>query len=171
MYCHSNITVIAHPKTASKSLAQVLIDRGWQKVGHHHDMGQPTGSVVSVIREPKDWYVSWYFHCGRPEPFHGWLKGFILSNDWSKKGFFGVPFTTHLIFFDRLSEGLNAAFADLQERPVELPTLNHLGRNNQPADDFFDDHAAQLLDKNRVDEYSSLKKRLGDESYLRLKMP
>ena len=168
MYRRGNITVIAHPKTASKSLAQVLIDRGWQKIGHHHDIRSPTGSVISVIREPKDWYVSWYFHCGKPGPFNLWLKGFILNNDWSKKGFFGVPFTTHLIFYDRLSEGLSDAFKDLQESPIKLPILNHLGRNNRPADYFFDEASIEMLDKAMVEEYSLLKEELGDEPYLRL---
>ena len=79
-----------------------------------------------------------------------------------------MPFTTHLVFFERLTVGLNAVFEDLEEPPIDMPFLNHLGRNNRPASFFFDERSEKLLDKKMVEQYSTLKDKLGDKPYLRL---
>ena len=65
--------------------------------------------VISVVREPEDWYTSWFFHDkSGTESFDDWFPGFIKRNKYSVLGFFGLEHTTHLIFFEKLIEGWGA---------------------------------------------------------------
>lgn len=161
---------ICHPKTASQSAAKALLDGDWRSASHHHEIANSVpGRTVSVIREPEDWYVSWRYHTDTQLEFTEWLKGFIKTNDWSRRGFYGIPHTSHLVFFDRLQEGIDEAFKDIGLPPLKLPFMNHKGRQGKPASDFFTEESRKLLDPKRVAEYAELRERLGDEPYLKLK--
>ena len=169
-----DIAFIAHPKTGSQSAAKMMRDNGWRKANNHHELDFPMPlNVISVIRETEDWFVSWYFHNhpkegNRPE-FGKWLQGYTDHNDWARRGFYGLRYTTHLLFFDRLQDGLSAVYQDLGiVGPRELPHLNHKGRNKQPASDFFDEESRKLLDPQMILTYNSLRSQLGDKPYLRI---
>lgn len=168
MYCFGNIAVICHPKTASRSLAEAL---GWERVGHHHEMKLPLPeNVISVIREPEDWYTSWYFHqldqkqhTPEQRPFRDWLRYFTENVHWSKLAFYALPHTTHLVFYKNLSEGINAALESLGQPAIELPVLNRKGRTDE---EFFTDETRRLLDPELIKTYTTLEKRLGVQAFL-----
>ena len=58
------VTFIAHPKTASTTVAAVLLELGFEKKGTHHEFVPPEDgwSVDSTIRQLLNVIVSWYFH-------------------------------------------------------------------------------------------------------------
>jgi hypothetical protein len=178
MYKHDTLDIgfIAHPKTASSSAARILCENGWHVTSNHHmvDRNLPA-NVISVIREPQDWYVSWYFHI-RKHPlgqikcdFAEWLPTFIETASWphQRDGFIGIEQTTHLIFYKRLQDGWDAVMADLGLEPLELPFLNVQGRENRPADEFFTPELVKLLNPDLQAQYAALEAQLGDQPYLR----
>lgn len=171
MYVFKDIAFILHPKTGSHSIQDVL--DGWEKVGSHHEVVHPLPkNVISVIRETSDWFVSWYWHNYPKEPrppFGEWLENYTVQNLDAKRWFYGLRYTTHVIFFDKLEEGINAAFADLGLPPVELEHLNHKGRNKKPASDYFEPYMYQYLDPHWTATYETLKERCGDEPYYRVR--
>jgi len=178
MYRHTTFDIgfIAHPKTASTSASRVLQKNKWFSNEPHHSANPPyPKSIISVIREPKDWYVSWYFHVkGKRNndigPFDEWLEKFIAEAKFpATPAFYGLPHTTHLLFYERLQPGLDAALLDLGLQPLELPFDNVRHRDGRPASDFFDQNSEKLVDKTLFVTYDSLKQKLGDEPYLRLR--
>ena len=171
MYVYRDIAFILHPKTGSHSIQAVL--DGWTKVGSHHDVVHPLPkNVISVIREPLDWFVSWYWHNFPKEPrpaFADWLPEYTSHNIYAKRAFYGLRDTTHLVFFDKLEEGINAAFTDLGLPAVELDHLNHKGRNKKPASDYFEPYLLQYVDPKLIATYEILKERCGDAPYYRVR--
>lgn len=181
MYVHKSgdFAYIAHPKTASSSIAHALLQTGeWEQSGNHHEVR--TGPLrkegvrtISVIREPFDWYVSWYFHYKWEQPFPKFLKWFLKTgNSHTRQGeFFGLEHTTDLVFFDRLLAGFDDLFNCLGLEPLEIPHRNHQGREGRPVGEFFDSKAATLLATEKADLiklYSDLRHRLGEETWMRM---
>lgn len=176
MYRHPihDIGFIAHPKTASTSAAKALEAENWWAKKPHHEADEPfPKNVISVIREPMDWYVSWYFHVrGRRNrdigDFDEWLEEFVQHKSFPQHPpFYGLPHTTHLLFYDRLQDGLNAALTDLNLQPIELGFFNVRGREGRPASEFFDQNSKNLIDNGLFMTYDSLRDQLGDQPYLR----
>lgn len=157
MYRKGDTAFITHPKTASQSVRIALTAAGWERTSGHHDIDLPMPkNVISVIREPEDWYVSWYFHMQRELSFEGWLPEFIEFNHYSCKGFFGLQHTTHLVFYSDLHAGLDAVFEDLELPTIELEIVNRKHRNGRPASEFFTDELRCLLPARMVKAYARL---------------
>lgn len=164
---------IAHPKAASMAVATVLRNNGWRKTSNHHELDFPMPrNVISVIREPEDWYVSWYFYLNRCEnrpTFEEWFKT-AKEDPFVAGGFFGLQHTTHLVFLDRLQAGFDAVFQDIGLPRLIFPVFHATyGRNGATPDEIFTNSTRNLLDKGEIARYTSLRERLGDDPYLRLK--
>ena len=142
------------------SLCDVLISQmGYKLVGKHHSMEDltPYERVVSVIREPFDWYTSWYFHYKKrdkaDEPFDEWLTKFCTGeNRWHRKGFYALPYTTHVIFYEDLQQGLT----DLLDAPT-LPKRNAGPRVPVETKKFFDSSKYCALREQREGSYLEVK--------------
>lgn len=164
---------IAHPKCASMAVSSVLREHGWRKTSNHHEMDFPMPkNVVSVIREPEDWYVSWYFYRNKRGQllFEEWLVGPATTDEFITGGFFGLPYTTHLVFLDRLQDGFDAVFQDIGLPRLEFPLFHATGaRKGVTPDEIFTDSTRNLLNKDLIATYTSLRERLGKEPFLRLK--
>jgi len=116
MYVHvdKKVAYISHPKTASSSIAHVLLNElGFDFAGRHHEIVKPPGgwegwSVISTIRDPLDTLVSWYFHhakhMGEPPVFSTWLRSFIRRPNplVADRLFFGLKYTTHVLIYEVL---------------------------------------------------------------------
>jgi hypothetical protein len=178
MYRHPihDIGFIAHPKTASTSAAKALEAENWWAKRPHHEVDEPYPKhIISVIREPRDWYTSWFFHIkGHRDndigPFDEWLERFIREAEFpTTPPFYGLPHTTHLVFYERLQEGLNAALIDLGLQPIELGFHNVRHRDGRPASEFFTETSEKLLDPTLILTYDSLREKLGDQPYLKIR--
>ena len=179
MYVHDSgkIVYIAHPKTASSSISHAMNESGeWEPLAGHHEVRtapiKEGVRVISVIREPFDWYVSWYFHYKWKEPFPKFLKWFLKTgNQHTRQGdFFGLEYTTDLLFFERLHEGLDALFDDLGLDRLQLQHRNHQGREGRHWSEFFDQKSSTLLATERgelLKLYGDLRKQLGDEKWIK----
>lgn len=160
MYVKDDTAVIAHPKTGSMSLCDVLTNQmGYKVVGKHHSVEDTSQyeRVVSVIREPFDWYTSWYFHYKKrdkaDEPFDDWLVKFCTGeNRWHRKGFYGLPLTTHVVFYEDLQQGLT----DLLDAPT-LPRRNAGPREPVETKKFFDSSKYDALKEQREGSYLEVK--------------
>ena len=55
----------------------------WKKSSPHHDLDFPMPKhVISVVREPEDWYTSWFFHIkDRTESFDEWFPTFVVGKN------------------------------------------------------------------------------------------
>lgn len=174
MYRHNTLDIgfIAHPKTASTSLSRVLQKNGWSSKTGHHEIDEPIpAQVISVIREPHDWHVSWFFHVAPKSSFAEWLPVFLREAGWPYGRFDGLVHTTHLIFYKRLQVGFDAVMADLGLQPLELPFDNVKGRAGRPSDEFFTPELSELLDPALIASYAALEAQLGDQPYLELPCP
>jgi len=141
------LAFLAHPRTASTSLRQCLLRTGWKGVGEHHEIVhselRSDMLVFSVIREPFDWFASWYFRkTSGNEDFHVWLKMFlrqggvfvqqtpyILPND--NGAFFGLPYTHWVLFYDNLQIGLNTICEKFGIDNFSLPKLEKTDNRTQ----------------------------------------
>jgi len=167
---------ISHPKAASMAVNAVLLKNDWRKTSGHHEIDFPLPkNVITIIREPRDWYVSWYFfrhvRVEKPwTPFAEWLETNMHEDPFIANGFFALKHTTHLVFFDRLQVGFDAVFGDLGLPRLEIP-VHHAtpDRDGATADEIFDEKAENLLDKGMISCYDSLVQRVGDQPYLRIK--
>jgi len=198
MYVHEKAVFIAHPKTASSSVGHVLNrDAAWKKIGEHHHVipeSIPKGiPVIGLIREPQDWYVSWFHdhhprkavsgvsHAEHRVKFRGWFERFIEGGEkrWSLRHgvqwggkyrcLYGLPLITHLLFFDRLAAGWSAMWQELGLEPFVLPHKHELGRWAWKAHYWFEDDLVELLDRKRPDYirvYKQLAEMRGDGSVL-----
>jgi len=148
---------IAHPKTASVSTVRALMEKGWKGVGqdcqshgpgHHSIYPFPAGSrCICVVREPRDWLVSWYHYLGKrnKQPFHEWLPTFRTPLQLNGLEFYGVPFSTHVIFFSELQEGWNAVMDDLRRPRIELPHENVSIDREKPTASYFENSQVRTL--------------------------
>lgn len=182
MYLHESglIAYIAHPKTASSSISHALGETGeWEHCGPHHEIREGPLKregvrVISVIREPFDWYVSWYFHYKWKEPFPRFLEWFLKTgnNHTRQPGgeFYGLQYTTDIIFYEKLVEGLDGVFDDLGLDRLDLPYRNHQGREGRHWSEFFNSKASTLLATERPEllkRYGELRKQLGDQLWIK----
>lgn len=159
MYVHhsQDIAYIAHPKTASSSISHALLETGeWDLVGNHHEVSEKKLAgmrVISVVREPTDWYVSWYFHYHSDKSFYEWFRWFInTGNSHTRQGeFFGVKYSTDVLFYDRVHEGLDLVFDDVGLDRLDLQHRNQQGREGRAPELFFCQKSAQLMAERKAD--------------------
>lgn len=170
LYRKNNAAFIAHPKTASQAARVALTGCGWVYTSSHHEIDLPMpGQVISVIREPRDWCVSWYYHMPRTLPFDEWLPKFLRTNNYVRDGFFGVTHTTHLIFYSRLHVGFDAVMEDIGHPPVELPIVNKKNRPRTPVREYFTRHLTGFIPTRLMEQYDELYAQLKDQPFLRLR--
>jgi len=113
MYIHEekNVAFIAHPKTASLAMSYTLLDMGFEKIGSHHQFKEIwcRKTTFSVIRNPFDLFVSWYY--AQPEKlgvtFEKWAAHVIQRPSpysYINDLFFGLKFSTDVLHFENLQE-------------------------------------------------------------------
>jgi len=93
--------------------------------------------VISVVRNPYDTMASWYWRI-KPVSFEQWLRQ-TLEGPKDYEGphegmFYGLPYTTHMIRFERLVPMMSQAFEQL-----ELPELKltHEGMSRHRAHQHY----------------------------------
>lgn len=165
---------IAHPKTASLATAAALEAAGWKEVGGHHGIyPHPIDAkVISVIRDPADWLVSWYHYLKRDiqgVKFGDFIDTFANPLTIDGMPFFGVYCSTHIIFYDSLQEGWDAVMDDIRRPRLKLDRLNvSLGRKN--VSEYYDNANWDRFLKRFGDLYSwyqNLHSMRGSELFLR----
>lgn len=142
MFQHGSNYFIAHPKTASMAAAEALKKEKWKEVGGHHGIyPHPVGSkVISVIRDPADWLVSWYHYSNsdiKEIEFGHFIDNFVNPLTIDGMPFFGVFCSTHIIFYDSLQEGWDAVMDDIRRPRIELNRLNVSPRRGNVSD-YYD---------------------------------
>jgi len=174
---------IAHPKTASVSTVRALMANGWKGVGrdcenhgpgHHAIYPFPFGSrCICVVREPKDWLVSWYHYLGKRKkaPFVDWLPTFKTPLQLNGLEFYGVPFSTHVIFFSELQAGWDAVMDDIRRPRITLPHENVSIDRKEPTESYFVSTQVQYLYEELYGDldrwYQSLYASKGDAVFLK----
>lgn len=134
--------IILHPKTGSMSIREAL---KWDaEIGGHHGYDENTcqsiindgGIVCSVVRNPWDIMVSWYFYnqkrehnpqYPKVEPFDEWLPRTLeAGNGWIEKGlFYGAGHCNQTIKFEfGIELQLNKHLIDCGLDPVNLKRVN-----------------------------------------------
>jgi len=167
MYVHvdKKVAYIARPKTASSSIAHVLLNKlGFEFAGRlwcegrcsHHEIVEPPGgwegwSVISTIRDPLDTLVSWYFHhtkhMGEPPVFSTWLRSFIRRPNplVVDRLFFGLKYTTHVLIYEHLQDDFNSVMVELGLPTVTLPQRNVGNKDKIPYKQFYEGIDPQLM--------------------------
>ncbi len=156
MYIHEEkkIAFIAHPRTASVAIAATLCEMGFTQVGSHHQFKEVwcLGHTFSVVRNPFDMMVSWYYfrarECGLS--FESWLRVFLDDPPYYIKHglFFGVYLCTDTLRYENLQEEF-----DQFTKKVGLPQTEIMRSNvtkRREGRDFMDVHTEMTLERVRV---------------------
>jgi hypothetical protein len=174
MIQHGGNYYIAHPKTATHSTIEALKAAGWTQVADHHGIyPYPAGSkVISVVRDPMDWLVSWYHYLGGKKKYKGFPEFLrVFGNPLQIGGmhFYGVYCSTHVIFFDNMKAGWDAVLDDIRRPRITLGRQNvSLGRGN--VSDYYDNETFALFMSRWGDLYSwyqTIHSMKGDAPFLR----
>jgi len=157
-----NLGYIAHPKTASSAMKQVLSALGATLLGSHHDFEdewcQPIldsgGLIMTTIRNPFDLMVSWYFHYAKRRPgtpmesFKEWLPAQLEHpNDYIKRGIFcGLRWANRPLRFENLQEDFDKVMVEVGLKYAHIEPFNvSLNREGCPYQEMYDDHLRQLI--------------------------
>lgn len=171
MFQHGCNYYIAHPKTASLATAAALKSAGWGEVGGRHGIyPHPAGSkVISVVRDPMDWLVSWYHYLGRQVTFRDFVQTFANPLQIDGTHFFGVYCSTHVIFYDNLQAGWDAVLDDIRRPRITLGHKNvSLGRGH--VSEYYDNETFELFLRRWGDLYAwyqNIHSIKGNEPFLR----
>lgn len=146
---------IAHPKTASIATTSALKRNGWVEIGGHHGLcPHPAGSkVISVVRDPMDWLVSWYHYLGAKGEFKDFLTTFANPLQIDGMHFFGVYCSTHVIFYDSLQVGWDAVMDDIRRPRITLEHEN-VSLDRSGVSDYYDNETFELFLKRWGDLYA-----------------
>ena len=153
MYVHEEkgVAFIAHPRTASISMATTLLGMGFTQVGSHHQFRESycRETTFSVVRNPFDMLVSWYYLKRRDDhlSFEGWLRVFLHNPPHyiSQGLFFGQHLCTDILWYENLQE----EFDELMER-VGLPQTEIMRSNvseKRAGRNFMDVHNDITLER------------------------
>lgn len=113
MYVHKekDVAFIAHPKTASLAMGQTLQEIGFTQVGSHHQFKEVwcLKHTFSVVRNPFDLIVSWYYSQPAKEglTFAKWVVKVIRPESpysYVNDLFFGLKSSTDVLHFENLQE-------------------------------------------------------------------
>lgn len=132
MYIHEekSVAFIAHPRTASVAMAATLLGMGFTQAGSHHQFKESDcrETTFSVVRNPFDMLVSWYYFNRRDDhlSFEDWLRVFLHNPPYyiSQGLFFGKHLCTDILWYENLQE----EFDELMER-VGLPQTKIMQSN------------------------------------------
>ena len=125
MYIHKEkkIAFIAHPKTASLAMGQTLLGMGFEQIGSHHQFKEIwcLKHTFSVVRNPFDLFVSWYYSQPAKEgmTFAKWCHEIIRRPSpyaYVNDIFFGLKFSTDVLHFENLQTDF-----DIFAKKVGLP--------------------------------------------------
>ncbi len=153
MYIHKekSIAFIAHPRTASVAMAETLLGLGFEKIGSHHQFKEfwCLDTTFSVVRNPFDMIVSWYYFRAREneQTFEEWLPIFLDTPPYyiSHGLFFGHTLCTDILWYENLQE----EFDVLMEK-VGLPQTDIVRTNvseRREGRDFMDVHTDATLER------------------------
>lgn len=142
MHQHGSNYYVAHPKTASLATAKALEAAGWKEIGGHHGIyPHPIDAkVISVIRDPADWLVSWYHYLGMDVngvSFSDFIETFANPLTIDGMSFFGVYCSTHIIFYDTLQEGWDAVMDDIRRPRINIDRIN-VSLNRKNVSEYYD---------------------------------
>jgi hypothetical protein len=155
---HGGVYYIAHPKTGSTSAASALTKAGWEHHGTRHSIEPyaPDAKIISVVRNPMDWLISWYhykhntkqFHITSPEfkkaQFKLWIPEFTNEYQIGGLHFYGVPLSTHIIFQKDLQRGWDAALDDVRRVRITL-THENVSKNRLTVSEYFDAETEEIF--------------------------
>jgi hypothetical protein len=171
MLQHGSNYYIAHPKTASIATVEALEKEKWLRCGGHHGIyPYPAGSkIISVVRDPMDWLVSWYHYLGKKGEFPDFIQTFRTPYQIDGMAFFGVFCSTHVIFYDNLQAGWDAVLDDIRRPRITLEHRNvSQGRSN--VSDYYDNETFELFLKHWGDLYAwyqNIHSMKGNDPFLR----
>lgn len=134
--------IICHPKTGSQSVREALRRKyNARVVRGQHFLDEDEckriildgGIVCSVVRNPWDLMISWYFYSEHDPkqgkdvlPFSQWLDNVLTSgNGWIEHGlFYGLDHCNRIIRFEHdIQSQLNGCLIDCGLEPVALRNL------------------------------------------------
>ncbi len=125
MYIHEEkgVAFIAHPKTVSLAMSYTLLDIGFTQIGSHHQFKEVwcLKNTFSVVRNPFDLFVSWYYSQPAKEgmTFARWAKEIIRPQSpysYVNDLFFGLKLSTDVLHFENLQQEF-----DIFTKKVGLP--------------------------------------------------
>jgi hypothetical protein len=132
-----NLGFIAHPKTASSATQRVLIELGATQSGTHHSVEDSLcqrildagGLIASVVRNPFDLLVSWYFHYlqrTKLPPFEQWLPEQLSNpNQYIRRGlFYGLHQTNRILRYETLQDDFDRVLTEVGLEPVTIGRFN-----------------------------------------------
>jgi len=145
------VSFIAHPRTASVAMAETLLSMGFKQIGSHHQMRESwcLNTTFSVVRNPFDMMVSWYYFKRRENDmsFEDWLSRFLKDPpDYISSGlFFGHRLCTDILWYENLQE----EFDELMKR-VGLPQTDIVRSNvseGRAGRDFMGVHTDATIER------------------------
>ena len=170
---------IAHPKTASTSATSALTRRNWEQLGKRHAIEPypdlPTVNIISVIRHPMDYFVSWFCYQHRQPgsksaEFAYWLEKFYNRYQIGGLHFYGFPLSTHVIFFHELQRGWDAVMEDIGHDTFEMPRENGSWDREPDITFYYNDRGMEIFLRRFGDFlawYNNVLALKGNEPFLR----
>ncbi len=165
----AQMVFLATPHSASRAVAQALIDLGGEASAKHHDtlaevraqglMGDPTGyQVFTTVRHHFDALVTWWFARGRGRSFHHFLlllttlEGQVRDDRLYWKWFDDADV---VLRYESLEVQLGDA---IEARLGRRPTLRRIGVSHAKRDwrEYYDPASRRLVEDVFARELDSL---------------
>ena len=151
MYIHEKkkVAFIAHPRTASVAMVETLLGMGFSKIGSHHQFDEAwcLETTFSVVRNPFDMMVSWYYFKRREEglSFEDWLTIFLKDPPhYIKYGLFpGQHLCTYILWYENLQEEFDELMLEVGLPQTEIVKSNVSKRRE--GRNFMDVHTDVTL--------------------------
>ena len=160
MYVHDelNVCFLASPRTGSRSWRDCLLKIGFRAVGAHH-MGPREGMTIetyttfSIVRNPWDTMLSWWFYRHGPQyeprPSLDWAARFVSANSHIKAGelWYHRGHSDFLVNF----EGMESKYRALMIAwgVDSYPPLSHVGRSlsrhRRPYQEYYDHDVRRFI--------------------------
>lgn len=164
------VLVLAHPRTASTVLRNAILEQGAMLINPHHvgidhpevvkhHRGEP---VLTVIRNPYDMLVSWWFVRTFNRPHRPTLTEFVKTFRDQKENFirggkilYHTPAADIVLRYESLDQDLNPALVGCGVEPVVLPHSNRTGGKDKPWQSYYDQAAIKAANDRFGEEISS----------------
>jgi hypothetical protein len=164
----SKMVFIAHPKMASRSIRDTMLQLDAKQVGSHHAIDETAlrveaedgASVGCVIRNPYDVMVSWHYHMttrgnDRPRPpFPEWLADSLpKGNGYFEHGMFpGVKFADTILRFENLQACWKQWCIDCRVKYIPLPSTGVSQARDKRHYSTYYDAASRALVEEKFEE-------------------
>lgn len=141
---------LAHPRTASNAVTELLIDIGGMHCNPHHaeidhpnvrkiHRGEP---VVVFVRDPRDTIITWWLKFGARQPLHEFIATYDQQH-FVRHGlmFYHVPHADHVLRYeDGVEEGLRSVGV------TETVPFRNVTVSKNPVAHYHDERTLAAMD-------------------------